>query len=69
MGVITFSVDIFTKMCILSLPKKTITKKEMIDLFFANVWFHHGLPRSIVSNKDTQFVGRFQTTLWEKMDT
>jgi hypothetical protein len=30
---------------------------------------HFGIPRSIISDKDTIFLNAFWTTLWEKMDT
>jgi hypothetical protein len=49
--------------------KKTIKGQEAANLFFEHVWVHFGIPRSIISNRDTRFLSTFWTTLWEKMDT
>lgn len=38
-------------------------------LFFKEMVRLRRLPRSIVSNRDTKFVGHFWWTLWEKMYT
>jgi hypothetical protein len=61
--------DRFSKMCFLSPCKNTITKKHMTYLFFASIWVHYGLPRSIVSDKDNWFDGKVCSPLWEKMNT
>ena len=58
-------VDRFSKMCILMPCKKTITA----ELFFHHVWIHFGLPTSIISDRDSRFVGNFWSNLWEMMDT
>eukprot|EP00253_Pinus_taeda_P033536 PITA_33536 len=62
-------VDKFSKMCILIPCSKQITAKQTSKLFFEHVWVHFGLPTSIVSNRDTRFVGKFWSSLWELMDT
>ena len=62
-------VDRFSKMCILIPCNKHITIEETAKLFFQHVWVHFGLPNSIVSDQDTQFVGKFWSSLWELMDT
>ena len=37
-------------------------------MFFEQVWVHFGIPRSIISDKDTKFISTFWTILREKMD-
>ena len=48
---------------------KQITAEQTAHLFFQNVWVHFGLPMSIVSDRDSWFLGEFWSTLWELMDT
>eukprot|EP00253_Pinus_taeda_P029627 PITA_29627 len=62
-------VDRFSKMCILMPCKKTITAEQTAELFFHHVWIHFGLPTSIISDRDSRFVGNFWSNLWEMMDT
>jgi hypothetical protein len=40
----------------------------MTQMFFQNVWVHFGLPNSIISNRDSRFVGSFWSSLWALMD-
>jgi len=62
-------VDRFSKMCILIPCNKQITIEQTVKLFFQHVCVHFGLPTSIISDRDTQFVGKFWSSLWELMDT
>jgi hypothetical protein len=62
-------VDRFSKMCILIPCNKQVTAEQTTKLFFQNVWVHFGLPTSIVSDRDSRFVGKFWSNLWELMDT
>jgi hypothetical protein len=56
-------------MCILMPCKKTIKGHEATNLLFEQVWVHFGIPRSIILDRDTQFISAFWTTLRENMDT
>jgi hypothetical protein len=38
-------------------------------MFFQNVWVHFGLPKSIISDRDSRFIGSFWSILWALMDT
>ena len=62
-------VDRFSKMCILMPCKKTITPEQTVELYFQHVWVHFGLPNSIVSDRDSRFIGNFWSNLWKMMDT
>jgi hypothetical protein len=62
-------VDHFNKMCVHIPSKKTISRREATKLFFSHVCVHFGLPTSILPDQDNKFLGRFWTTLWERMDT
>ena len=62
-------VDRFRKMCILMLCTKQVTAEQMTQMFFQNVWVHFGFPKSIISDRDSQFVGSFWSSLWALMDT
>jgi hypothetical protein len=62
-------VDRFSKMCILMPCTKQVTAEQMTQMFFQNVWVHFGLPKSIISDRDSRFVGSFWSSLWALMDT
>jgi hypothetical protein len=62
-------VDRFNKLCLLIPCKKTISRREAIELFLKHVWVHFRFPTSVMSNRDNKFFGKFWTTLWEIMDT
>jgi hypothetical protein len=62
-------VNIFSNMTHFIPCQKTNDSTHIANLFFKEVMRLHGLPRSIVSDRDTKFVGNFWRNLWKRLGT
>ncbi|GMG16023.1 unnamed protein product [Phytophthora fragariaefolia] len=67
-GILVF-VDRFSKMVHLAPVAAEVTADESAELFFDLVFRHHGLPESIVSDRDPRFTSAFWTRLFALLGT
>ncbi|KAE8970943.1 hypothetical protein PR001_g27051, partial [Phytophthora rubi] len=67
-GVLVF-VDCFSKMVHLAPVAAEVTADESAELFLDLVFRHHGLPESIVSDRDPRFTSAFWTRLFALLGT
>ena len=62
-------VDRVNKMAHFVLTQDTVMAQEVGRLYFDKVVKHHGMQKSIISNKDPKFTSCFWCVLWKKLGT
>jgi hypothetical protein len=62
-------VDRFSQMVHLISCHKTDNATHIADLFFSNVVWLHGMPNTIVLDRNAKFLGHFWRTLYNKLGT
>ena len=62
-------VDRFSKMAHFFPCKTSNYASYIVGLFFKEIVRLHGLPLSIVSDRDTKFIGHFWRTMWRRLGT
>jgi Lon protease-like protein len=62
-------VDKLSKQCHAAAIRTEISAPELAQVCLREVIRHHGVPQSIVSDRDPRFVAHFWRCLWELMDT
>jgi hypothetical protein len=62
-------VDKLTKQVHFAATQTSVTAVELAKLFYQEVVRHHGIPSSIVSDRDVRFTSNFWKALWQQTGT
>ena len=60
-------VDRLTKLHHMVPCKSTYSSEDLADLFLHNIWKHHGLPSTVISDRGPQFASHFWKALCEHL--
>ena len=66
---ITVFVDRLSKMAHFVPCHTASSAPQIATLFIANIFRIHGLPSSIISDRDSHFTSHFWKALWKSLDT
>ena len=62
-------VDKLTKMVHYAATTTTVSASQLASIFFREVVRLHGIPSSILSDRDPRFTGKFWRNLWKHFGT
>src|SRR5690606_21572336 len=62
-------VDKLSKLVHFAATTTTVTAPDLARIFFREVVRHHGVPSSIVSDRDARFTSNFWKALWKQLGT
>jgi hypothetical protein len=65
-AIVTFT-DRLSKMVHFAPTNTSVTASQLADIFVASVFRLHGLPRVIVSDRDTRFTGHFWQAIFKRL--
>jgi hypothetical protein len=61
-------VDWLTKTAHFEACKTTVSAKDVADIFVQNIFGYHGLPRKIISDRDSCFTSKFWKAIMKTLD-